>query len=99
MMGAPNCHECLHRRSIPGDCHSRCAHPSVPANDPLGEIASLLGKRMGPLPMPETTIRVEGHPHGIANGWFNWPYNYDPTWLVSCDGFAAREGGDPCLPT
>jgi len=32
--------------------------------------------------------KVEGHPHGIRNGWFIWPINFDPTWLVSCDGFS-----------
>ena len=32
--------------------------------------------------------RVEGHPHGIRSGWFRWPLNFDPTWLVSCNGFS-----------
>jgi hypothetical protein len=30
---------------------------------------------------------VEGSPHGIRKGWFLWPWNFDPTWLVSCDSF------------
>jgi hypothetical protein len=30
---------------------------------------------------------VRGHEHGIANGWFNWPVNFDPTWLQACNGF------------
>lgn len=34
---------------------------------------------------------VEGHPHGRKNGWFVWPYNYDPVWLVVCDGFESKE--------
>ena len=24
-----NCHNCKHRRSIPGDCHSQCVHPKT----------------------------------------------------------------------
>jgi hypothetical protein len=32
--------------------------------------------------------KVEGHPQGIKNGWFCWPINFDPTWLVSCSGFS-----------
>jgi hypothetical protein len=32
--------------------------------------------------------KVEGHPQGIRNGWFMWPLNFDPTWLLSCDGFS-----------
>ncbi len=29
-----------------------------------------------------------GNAHGIRNGWFMWPINFDPNWLVSCDGFS-----------
>ena len=32
--------------------------------------------------------KVVGDPHGIKNGWFMWPLNFDPTWLISCDGFS-----------
>jgi hypothetical protein len=32
--------------------------------------------------------KVIGNPHGIKHGWFNWPLNFDPTWLISCDGFS-----------
>jgi len=35
--------------------------------------------------------KVQGSPHGIRNGWFLWPLNFDPTWLVSCDGFSTSE--------
>lgn len=31
---------------------------------------------------------VDGNKHGIKNGWFNWPFNFDPIWLISCDGFS-----------
>lgn len=63
------------------------------ADHPLGELITLLGKRMGPVPPSQTaTLHVVGSPHGIANGWFAHPWNYDPTWLVSCDGFTSREG-------
>jgi len=30
---------------------------------------------------------VTGAESGIKKGWFNWPYNFDPVWLESCDGF------------
>lgn len=29
--------------------------------------------------------------HGIRNGWFNWPFNFDPVWLVSCDGYSNNQ--------
>ena len=59
-----NCYKCAHRRSISGDCHSKCANSSA---------------------------KVEGHPCGIKNGWFRWPNNFDPNWLISCDGFKINE--------
>ena len=31
---------------------------------------------------------VEGHEQGKRGGWFHWPFNFDPTWLMSCDGFS-----------
>ena len=31
---------------------------------------------------------VTGNKHGIKNGWFQWPFNFDPIWLESCDGFS-----------
>jgi hypothetical protein len=34
---------------------------------------------------------VAAREHGITNGWFDWPHNFDPRWLVRCDGFEQRE--------
>jgi len=31
--------------------------------------------------------KVRGAAHGIKQGWFLWPINFDPVWLESCDGF------------
>jgi len=46
----------------------------------------------------ESSIHVKGSEHGIRKGWFNHPFNFDPTWLEECDGFEemkaeAREAG------
>ncbi len=35
--------------------------------------------------------RVVGNEHGIKNGWFFHPVNFDPTWLEECDGFQPKE--------
>lgn len=59
------CHDCVHRRPIPGDCHISCADP-----DP----------------------NVRGNAHGVSNGWFWYPYNFDPIWGVTdCSNFTAKE--------
>lgn len=34
-----------------------------------------------------TKAKVEGDDYGRRSGWFSWPFNFDPVWLVSCDGF------------
>lgn len=63
MTDKPDCYKCVHRGTLPGDAHSRCANRSA---------------------------IVIGNTHGIARGWFFWPFNFDPTWLVSCNGFKAK---------
>ena len=35
---------------------------------------------------PSRASMPKGHPHGIRNGWYLFPFNYDPTW-----------GPDECL--
>lgn len=89
-----NCYECKHVGSIPGDAHCRCRHPEISAkNDSgLGDLMSLLGKRMGACgPVSTPGFRIVGDEHGIKKGWFNWPFNYDPVWLENCDKFEKKE--------
>jgi hypothetical protein len=33
---------------------------------------------------------VTGVEHGIRSGWFMWPFNFDPVWLISCDGYKEK---------
>ncbi len=93
-MSKPNCYECKHRRDLLGDCHSRCEHPALRdvMNDPLTQILSLLGAvgRSFPIDIFIEGIKVTGNEHGVKNGWFCWPFNFDPTWLETCDGFEAK---------
>lgn len=89
----PNCYECIHRRSVPGSAHSACHHPAVVQchNGPAA-VLGLLGKR-GPLAgmaIGANPINVRGSEHGIRNGWFIWPLNFDPVWLEHCDGFERK---------
>ena len=37
-----------------------------------------------------TKTTVRGDLHGIKNGWFFHPFNFDPTWLEECDGFEQK---------
>lgn len=34
--------------------------------------------------------KVKASRYGVDGGWFHWPSNFDPNWLVSCDSFQAK---------
>ena len=93
MSDKPNCYNCIHRRSLPGDTHSSCAHPSSGAEgDSFGTLMAMLasvGRVPGPAGSMEgvVALNISASEHGIRNGWFNWPWNFDPIWLESCNGF------------
>ena len=91
MSQTPLCYDCKHRDGIPGGAHSRCRHPAVDDTSPLGELVALMGKRAGAYFDESNPLGVTGNPHGIRQGWFNWPFNFDPIWLESCNGFQKDE--------
>lgn len=36
---------------------------------------------------------MTGHQHGIENGWFMYPLNYDPVWMTAkCGNFTEKIG-------
>lgn len=86
-MKPPNCIHCKHRRSIPGDAHSRCAHPEVGEGN---EFEMMAGVFMGDYKEAAEKLNIRAHVHGIQNGWFMWPANFDPTWLTNCNGFVTK---------
>ena len=88
------CYSCEYRGTIPGDAHSCCRHPaykdinSNPLLAMMGMFAS--AGRVDPICAKTEGIDVVGDPHGIRNGWFNHPFNFDPTWLVKCTGYKEK---------
>lgn len=32
---------------------------------------------------------VKMNSHGVRQGWCDWPLNFDPIWIESCDGYQA----------
>ena len=42
-------------------------------------------------PFTRQTIPVKINPHGLANGWANWPLNFDPGWIDECTAFDERD--------
>ena len=91
-MNKPNCYACKHRATIPGDAHSSCRHPATKNEvDDLfgGLIMMIAGAASGQPPAGSKELGITAMPHGISNGWFYWPYNFDPAWLLTCKGFEA----------
>lgn len=85
------CYDCCFRRELPGSAHSQCAHKFVLNNKNEDILASLLGL-IGKSVMPLNTkciskMGIKYASYGYNSGWFNWPVNFDPTWLDSCNGF------------
>lgn len=35
--------------------------------------------------------KVGANAYGVAQGWCFWPINFDPLWIISCDGFEPRQ--------
>ena len=80
----PDCYKCRYRGTVPGDAHSCCKYP---------------GNKTGLLDFfaPEnraniTKLNIKANPHGVMNGWFFYPDNFDPVWLINCDGFTPKDG-------
>ena len=89
----PNCYDCKHRGTIPGDAHSMCHHPLVGNEDNM--FGALVKMASGGTAEAATKLNIRASAHGVRSGWFMWPANFDPCWLENCDGFEkkAKEGG------
>jgi len=92
----PNCYKCVYRGNVPGSAHSCCNHPAFSdvTGDPFLQMVGIFAGvgRVPPIQAKTADCKVVGNPHGIKNGWFNHPFNFDPVWLESCTGYKAKEG-------
>lgn len=77
-----NCNKCKFHESIPGDSHISCTILPVQARCYATVLVNLTAK-IG----TQTGIDLTFEPHGVAMGWCNWPINYDPIWVKSCNQF------------
>jgi len=82
----PNCYQCVHRRNLSGSAHSSCN-----AMKEAGAVAGLVFLT-GNSEMKAGRFHVRANTHGVRSGWFNWPMNYDPAWLIECSMFEKSSG-------
>ena len=90
---SPLCYSCAHRRNVPGDAHSACAHLAIHGVE--FKVAVIVATQGG-FDIPSTLgaggrVAVRLDPHGIAKGWASWPLNFDPIWLRECTLHQPRE--------
>lgn len=93
-MSKPNCYKCKYRRKTVGSVHSRCIHPSLSepsADEVVTSILAGVGRVSLPAHSAMKDLNITARQHGIDKGWFIWPFNFDPVWLETCDGFAEKE--------
>lgn len=91
-----NCYQCKHRGGLAGNAHSCCQHPKAAdaLSDSVGNILAIFVNvgRSNPAMSPTAVeLGIKANAHGIAKGWFNWPWNFDPAWLENCNGFEERD--------
>jgi hypothetical protein len=79
----PDCYRCKYRGEVPGDAHSRCRYPGNETG--LFDVFAQSNKENA------VKLNIKAHAHGLRMGWFMWPVNFDPTWLLNCDGFTKKE--------
>lgn len=87
----PNCYECRHRGTVPGDAHSCCHHPEVDKRGGGDVFTAIVSMLTGDMAQASAKLHIQANPHGVRNGWFMWPFNFDPVWLENCTGFEKRE--------
>lgn len=87
----PNCFQCKHRRNIPGDAHSQCVHPLINGDGDNDMFSAIIALVDGSAIKAAEQLDIQAEPHGVRSGWFFWPANFDPRWLLNCNGFESKE--------
>ena len=85
-----DCFKCKHRLPVPGSCHSTCKHPKVVNDDPFANLLGTLASvgRTSPIISPAiANLGIMLNPHGVKNGWCNFPFDFDPIWVDACKGY------------
>ena len=85
----PNRYECVYRCRLIGDAHSSCAHPLN--GDISGNVMTNLVTMIRLNGLSALKLNITANQHGVSHGWFMWPANFDPTWLLTCSGFTQKE--------
>ena len=78
-----DCYKCKYRGNVPGDAHSCWRYP--------GNKTGMFDFFLNENKKNESNLNIKAELHGVMNGWFFWPVNFDPVWLINCNGFTPKE--------
>jgi hypothetical protein len=75
------CYSCQHKSNgFPGSALNSCSfYKEMFAQLKHGKLMSLSAQYSPEL----RKLMPQGEYHGIKNGWYNFPVNYDPVWMIS----------------
>ncbi len=98
-----DCYSCRWRVPCKGSAHSECHHPRT--KEGWGNPTARLFAIFASVGRCDATIYNDGivtlSEHGVKNGWANYPYNFDPTWIKTCEGYEPKskegEAPKPCF--
>jgi hypothetical protein len=88
------CYQCKFRGTVPGSAHSSCTVlRTVLDGMDDGKIAAVeVALMTGQATLSsEDGEAVKLNPHGVKNGWANWPLDFDPVWVEKCELFVDKE--------
>lgn len=77
------CYKCKYQKDLTWSAHSECTYSESHGVDKINALWMHMRGLVGD--------SVVGSEHGIKNGWFMWPVNFDPVWLEKCDFFHDKE--------
>ena len=79
-----SCRNCKYHRQLSGNAHLACLHPFV---ENFGMAQIFLFLTIGSQDKTINPLEIRANEKGLMNGWFNWPFDFDPVWLENCNGF------------
>ncbi|RUP42177.1 MAG: hypothetical protein EKK63_02450 [Acinetobacter sp.] len=90
-MTPTNCYDCKFQGTVPGSAHSCCTF--IPEDMRLKLMLLYLSGKQLVITQEESEEPVpilNLDPHGIKNGWANWPVDFDPVWVSDCKLFTSK---------
>jgi hypothetical protein len=84
-----DCYNCKFRGGVIGSAHSSCKVISETKTENSSLLELMLSTHQVRMTDGDRDL-VELNPHGISNGWANWPLDFDPVWVKSCKFYTLK---------